>query len=533
MMRPMSSRRRRHASRSRWPVVAVAVAAAAAIGVGALFVFTGGLGGRERDRASGPSETPSAPPTRSPSPTTDPEPTDAPTPEPTAPPSPGPINTTFEGMTTFRGNATRSWYGSGPVPERPVIAWTYPASGGLCSHSSDQHGDRLWCGTGWTGQPNVVIDDDGDVEVRINAYDGAYHFLDGRTGEPVRAKLQTGDLAKGSATSDPDGYPLYYAGSRDNYLRVVALDRGDPEVLWQLDSQTSVPNPIWNSDWDGAPLVIEDHLLVGGENSWFYVIELNRDYDRDGLVTVDPDVVLTVPGYDDELFSVLPDGNVSIESSVAYHDGVAYFANSGGLVQGWDISRVLRGGRKAERVFRFWTGEDTDASVVVDEHGFLYVASELERRTARAAEVGQLMKLDPTKDGDRALVWSFPITEIGAEGAGGAWATPALYGDVVYIATNHGDLLALDRDTGRELWRIGLVGPTWSSPVPVDDVLIQGDCGGTLHAFDISEPRREPPELWSLDLGSCVESTPTVLDGWIWVGTRGGAVYGIADRRDA
>ena len=38
----------------------------------------------------------------------------------------------------------------------------------------------------------------------------------------------TGDLAKGSATSDPDGYPLYYAGSRDNKLRVVALDRGRP-----------------------------------------------------------------------------------------------------------------------------------------------------------------------------------------------------------------------------------------------------------------------------------------------------------------
>ena len=32
----------------------------------------------------------------------------------------------------------------------------------------------------------------------------------------MRPDLVTGDLAKGSATSDPDGYPLYYAGSRDN-----------------------------------------------------------------------------------------------------------------------------------------------------------------------------------------------------------------------------------------------------------------------------------------------------------------------------
>jgi hypothetical protein len=265
-------------------------------------------------------------------------------------------------MTTFRGNATRSWYGQGPVPEDPRVLWRYPAEGSLCSISSDQDGPREWCGTGWTGQPNVIVAEDGSIEVRINAYDGAYHFLDGRTGEPVRPPLQTGDLAKGSATSDPDGYPLYYAGSRDDHLRVIALDRPEPTVLWQLDANTSVPDPVWNNDWDGAPLVIGDYLLEGGENSWFYVIRLNRGTDDRGRVTVDPRVVATVPGFDDALLAALPDSNVSIESSVAFFDGVAYFANSGGLVQGWDVSRILDGGRQIRRVFRFWTGEDTDAS---------------------------------------------------------------------------------------------------------------------------------------------------------------------------
>jgi hypothetical protein len=237
--------------------------------------------------------------------------------------------------------------------------------------------------------------------------------------------------------------------------------------------------------------------------------------------------VLTVPGFDDELLAALPDSNVSIESSVAFDGGVAYFANSGGLVQGWDISRVLDGGTKATRVFRFWTGEDTDASVVIDEDGFLYVASEVERFTARGRDVGQLIKLDPRRRDD-PLVWSFAIREQGSEGSGGVWATPALYGKMVYVATNYGDLIGLERETGRERWRVHLAGPTWSSPVPIDDVLLQGDCGGTLHAFDISEPFREPPELWSLSLDSCIESTPSVLEGMIWVGTRGGGVYGIS-----
>jgi PQQ enzyme repeat len=471
---------------------------------------------------------PATSPPASPSPV--PSPSSPAAQRPAAVPSPEPANTAFEGITTFRGNHARTYYGEGPVPRHPRVLWRYPAEGSLCSLSTDLQGQREWCGTGWTGQPNVILGDHGRIEVRINAYDGAYHFLNGRTGEPVRPKLQTGDLAKGSATSDPDGFPLYYAGSRDDRLRVIALDRPEPTVLWQLHSITSVPNPVWNSDWDGSPLVVGDYLLEGGENSWFYVIRLHRDYDRQGRVTVDPKVVLTVPGFDDALLDALSDTNVSIESSVAFRDGVVYFANSGGLVQGWDIRRVLRGGSRAERVFRFWTGDDTDASVVIDEDGSLYVASELERNTARSREVGQLMKLHPGRP-NAPLVWSFPITERGSDDAGGAWATPALYGRMVYIATNHGDLIGLDRRTGTERWRIHLAGPTWSSPVPIDDVLLQGDCGGTLHAFDVSKPVREPPELWSLSLGACIESTPSVFDDMIWVGTRGGGIYGIGDRR--
>ncbi|MEX0743492.1 MAG: hypothetical protein WD248_03945, partial [Actinomycetota bacterium] len=443
--------RAHHASRSRVPFALVVA--------GLVVVFAGLLVWRldlfDADGVSGAAASEGKEPTPTGSPVPSASPSAAPSSTPSPTPTPGPINTAFAGMTTFRGNATRSWYGEGPVPEDPRIAWRYPETGSLCSESSDQHGVRLWCGTGWTGQPNVIVGDDGGIEVRINAYDGAYHFVDGLTGEPVRPELQTGDLAKGSASSDPDGYPLYYAGSRDNFLRVIALDRAEPTVLWSLNASTSVPNPVWNNDWDGAPLVIDDYLLEGGENSWLYVIRLNRDYDRNGKVTVDPEVVLTVPGFDDQLLAALPDSNVSIESSVAFDDGVVYFANSGGLVQGWDISRVLEGGKRAKRIFRFWTGEDTDATVVIDEEGALYVASELERFSPRAQEVGQLMKLDPSRPDD-PLVWSFAITERGAEGAGGAWATPAIYGDMVYIATNYGDLIGIERETGRERWRIHL-----------------------------------------------------------------------------
>ena len=65
-----------------------------------------------------------------------------------------------------------------------------------------------------------------------------------------------------------------------------------------------------------------------------------------------------------------------------------YFANSGGLVQGWDIRELLDGGTEVERVLRFWVGDDVDASIVLDAQGFLYVAAEYQRfndRLARSA----------------------------------------------------------------------------------------------------------------------------------------------------
>src|SRR5690242_2971578 len=33
------------------------------------------------------------------------------------------------GITTFRGDASRTWYGQGPVPTNPVERWVYPSDG--------------------------------------------------------------------------------------------------------------------------------------------------------------------------------------------------------------------------------------------------------------------------------------------------------------------------------------------------------------------------------------------------------------------
>jgi hypothetical protein len=288
---------------------------------------------------------------------------------------------------------------------------------------------------------------------------------------------------------------------------------------------------LWNNDWDGSGLVLDDYLFEGGENSQWHVVRLNRSYGPDQLVRVQPQLVFHAPGWDDELLAALGDREVSIEGSIAVWRDTVYFANSGGLVQGWTIAG-LKQGRSPTRVFRYWTGDDTDATVVVDEEGMLYIASEWQRRNARGRQVGQIIKLDPGRP--NPLVWS--VADQGSSGAdpgtganarAGVWATPALHRDLVIVATHGGRLLGLDRTTGAIRWSKRLPDHLWSSPVVVDNVLLQGDCHGVLHAYDVSRTTTNPPELWAVDLGGCIESTPAVWNGRIYIGTRTGFLHAL------
>ena len=283
------------------------------------------------------------------------------------------------------------------------MAWRFPDGNPMCTLSSIGGWPREWCGTGWTGQP-TVFERDGATWVVVGAFSRSVHFLDADTGLRLLPDFVTGDIIKGSVTVDPDGYPLIYVGSRDNKYRVIAFDGDAPRELWSLDAYELGPI-VWNDDWDSAGLVIDDYLFIGGENSRFHIVRLNRGYGADGRVTADPQVVFHAPGWDDELFAAVG-RELSIENSVAISGDTVYFANSGGLIQGWDIAG-LRSDPAAvpERVFRYWAGDDVDASLVIDAEGMIYAGVEYQRGTARSHEVGQIIKLDPARPDD-PLVWS-------------------------------------------------------------------------------------------------------------------------------
>lgn len=427
---------------------------------------------------------------------------------------------TTSGLTMFRGNPTRTYYGDGDVSTQPEILWKYPENQ-MCSTSSAGGETKLWCGTGWTGQPVVWDRPDGKTEVIFGAYDRAVHFVDAETGTDLRPSFPTGDIIKGSVTLDPDGYPLLYFGSRDNKLRIVALDRAEPTLLWSLDANEV--NGVWNNDWDSNPVIVDDVMYEGGENGWFFAIGLNRDYDAEGKVTVSPEKLVQMPGYNDELFAS-SGRNVSIESSVAVFEQRVYFTNSGGRIVGVDVSRVREG--EAPIVFDFYAGGDIDATLAIDEEGMLYVSIEHEpsemnsTEQTRNAEVGQLIKLDPYTEGD-PLLWGIDLTVPGTADSG-SWASPALYEGMVYTNTHQGELIGVDAATGEVVWSDEVGFHSWSSPVVVDGILVTATCLGDVRAYSLDDPRA-PQKLWSVDLGgSCLESTPAIWNGRIYLGSRDG-----------
>jgi outer membrane protein assembly factor BamB len=428
-------------------------------------------------------------------------------------------NAATEGLLTFRGNPSRSYYGAGPVTRTaPRVVHRFPDEP-MCRESSNLGTTKVWCGMGWTGQPTISVREDRTWAI-FGGYDGHVHFMDAATGERILPDVETGDIIKGTPSIDPDGYPLVYTGSRDDLLRIIAFDRpGQAEVLWTLDSEAVGP-VLWNDDWDASPLIVGDYLIEGSESSRFWIIKLNRTTDDAGLVQVDPEVVFTTEAWDQEALAANGDETASVESSAAMYGDTVYFGTSAGLMWGYDLSG-LEDGDPPREVFRFYTGGDNDASVVVDEEGMLYVASQYDRDLQRARDVGQLTKLDPSNPAD-PVVWKLDDQ---SALKGGIYGTPGVHGDAIYVGTNGGRLVALDRATGAVRWEKLLPPPVWGSPVVVDDVLLVGDCSGFLHAYDVSDPDVDPPELWSIELGGCIEATPAVWDGRIYIGTRGGHLY--------
>jgi outer membrane protein assembly factor BamB len=124
-------------------------------------------------------------------------------------------------------------------------------------------------------------------------------------------------------------------------------------------------------------------------------------------------------------------------------------------------------------------------------------------------------------DLDGELLWTVDLGDMRTRNGFGEGSSPAIHGDVVVVNWDHEDdsfVVALDRRTGRELWRTARPGEvsTWATPLVVESkrgpqVVIPGTGRSRGYSLETGE------ELWSLG-GMTVNVIPSPIE-------REGVVY--------
>jgi hypothetical protein len=449
---------------------------------------------------------------------------------------------TVDGVFTFRGGPSRNGGAFGRVPRAPIsleLVWT---------HVTSQSKAPWFGGTGWTGQPAIVrwptvvqhsmaklgarSRHKDLVEVIQGSLDGRVHFLDLFTGLPTRTPIVTGNPIKGSVSLDPRGYPLLFVGqgipeSVPIGLRVYELI-GHQEVFFLPGSDQEAPRREWGAfDSSGLLNRMTDTYVVGGENGLIYLLKLHTDFDPIALtLKIAPEVVRY--RYKDSSSQ-----HFGIENSMSALGWLAFFADNGGTLQAIDL-------RTFEPLWTFAAGDDTDASLALDaalERPALFTGCEVDK----TGPVGftHLRRIDALKG---TVEWTNSFECRGAltpkKIDAGLFATPAIgtgdVADLVFFTLarcpgpDNGLVLALDKTTGREVWRLELPQYSWSTPTLVKDeaeesYLLQGGIGGLLRLVHARTGR----EVASVKLSGDIEASPAVFDDMVVLGTRADRIHGI------
>lgn len=527
-----------------------------------------------------------APASDSPAPDTTPEPTPSPTPEPFEPHS---VDSTAEanflqstdimvdgemfegeyeddtgiyfgypeeysslpGVITFRGNNFRdsAAYGTANITQKKFGgSWT-AGTGSLTAPNG-----TFWSGNGWTGQPLIAewpketrrIMNMYDwakqaetlVEVVYPSMDGYIYFYELQTGKATRDALNLGYTFKGTGTLDPRGYPLLCVGSGyDSYKgtsHVFLVSLIDFSVLYEFGANDGFAHRAW-SMYDSAPLIDADtdKLIYCGENGVIYIITLGTEYDEEaGTISVNPTRAAKWR-YMSNRFASTGQFWLGFEASPVIWQSHMIVPDNGGNLICLDLNTLTVD----------WvqdTLDDTNCTPVLeieDGHPYIYASTSyhLGWRSWMTADV-PVWKID-AETGE--IVWQvsyscYSVEELSGGTQGSIAVGKHNVSDLVYVpiartpSASGGKLVALDKETGEEVWVMETQVYSWSTPTLVydqngDGYILCCTTGYYLYLLDA----RTGEILDSRNLGGLFEASPAVYGNWLVVGHRNGSIYGI------
>ncbi|MBR6020065.1 MAG: PQQ-binding-like beta-propeller repeat protein [Lachnospiraceae bacterium] len=467
-----------------------------------------------------------------------------------------------EGIITYRGSYRRdvTSYGTPALAENRFGAtWRYKTGRFLkCD------GVNYWSGNGWTGQPLAVRWDgemkqhmnlypeakqkDGLVEIIYPGMDGKIHFLDMETGEETRPAINVGMCFKGTCSLHPE-YPLLVCGSGDSATgpfgeqvsaRIFIYNLIDGTKLYEFAADDPFAPRLWHG-FDSSPIysVATDTVICAGENGVLYTVHLNSSYDAaTGTLTIDPDEVVRYK-YEsksaEERFesSELSNGSGS-ESSAVVWEQYLFFGDNGGIFQCLDLNTM-------QPVWVQDLREDINSSPVLEvtERGevFLYVATTLKYYYDKHhLGTAVLYKLN-AKTGE--VVWQKAYEVHTVLGLAGGFLSSGASGegkvsDYIYYAVSKvpevdtSYIIAINKQTGEEIWQKELSCDAWSSPALIyaadGSVKLCQCCGnGDILLMDAETGK----VLDKVNFGSNIESTPVIFENHLAVGLRSEYIAGV------
>lgn len=437
------------------------------------------------------------------------------------------------GVFTFRGSSRRDMPQSGILQARPTQIkreWCFRTA-----YDTRETDYGTWGGgSGWTGQPlyvewpdsllerqrkesTALTADFSKREIIVGSLAGYVYFIDYESGRASRKAHKSGNPIKGTVSLDPRLNGNLYIGQG-----IPAQQPFGAEVFnlysHKRISFFGMDANAWRrwGAYDGSSVVVDNFVIRPSENGTIYK-----------LVATEKSVKIHSLMRYRQRDKIAP----GIESSPAVWRNYLYTCDNRGNILCVNIENL-------KPVWHYNNRDDSDATIVVAEEGdrvVLYSGSEIDKQ----GDTGfcRFVKLDALTG---ELIWENKLAcrkmhlfEKPSEG--GMFATPLLgrgnckdliFTNMCGMGSTNGVFLAIDRASGKIVYKISLSSYSWSSPVAFytqeDEMfIVTGDVLGNLYLIDAANGK----VIHKMKGGNNFESSPVVVDDCLVVGSRGREIY--------
>lgn len=402
----------------------------------------------------------------------------------------------------FRGNHFRNNASRGKVVGTPIelkLDWEFVTGYDTTTTTFGKWGG----GSGWTGQPCAIkwskqekinlgitdksfLEDKDAFEIIIGSLCGDIYFLDAKDGKPTREALTINNPIKGSVSVDPRKNGLLYVGQgipHTDRFGAYVFDMISRKEVFHISGNDRDSKRYWGA-FDSNPIIDykTGQAIWPAENGLIYKFSIDND-----LNFSQPTKML----YNHtELF------RRGIESSMAAIGGYGFFLDNSGSIICINLNTF-------EPIWNVSNFDDSDATAMVDYERakgyFLYTGNEVDKLAP--FHDSYFRKID-ARNGDE--IWKISRTCYGTPlrgqtNSGGILASPVLGknkgNDLVYCIfsrvdeKHRGEIVAVNKHSGKEMFSVYLDNYTWASPVDFYDengniYIFFTDVSGTVYVID-------------------------------------------------